>query len=996
MPIHQPIIKRVLALIFILGLSFTLIACGGSSGVPYGSLSDDAYASFGELSVSEKELYDRLRYQSADLLSVMIDSIVFADDIASVEALLKEDTEASEFFNTFLDDVVNEAIFANTGYDTDPEELAELYLTQTDRMKRKVEEFVDNLYLLDPSVDRVALYNAILNLNPKFSGYASLEQVLNRYLLRVAQNYYARNILLENVEDEDHEDYVSEQDVVTYYNANNLDRYDVDAFIVRFINQNEANAALFATSIKSDARGNWYQVPDIRISNPNALGYVDLNDDSAVGYPHVISILETLNLLDKAKADRSQISISEFESYYSRYTISTTRNTGLKDIPLSDALVKAKFVEIYNLLNPAAQVEITTSGDIVGVDSTFETLYTYDDLNTLNASLRSHVYVTLGSEDDQDDENSSNPYSARVQTFGNSRYLAFKLSDDSDSQENILITDPEDEDLKIFDKDNTDALELFNELRLTIIEDKLTSAYVTAQIEERYKDVDIQIFDNVIRTFFKQSYTYEGKDDNKAGNVVATVDGTEILVDDLYALAEERFGLSLSVDMLMNKYLDNQSVYSITDEEREDFNTQFEDVIRQFSADQFASNGFPASMGREQFLLIAFGSSTNEQAVKELYIFPELRKQFLQDYEAHYGEDVFQVITDLAEKQYDLFKSTRVSHLLVYFDNNGDGTPDNPQEYLDTLSTQAVTEIKEGLAELVGDVYDRLGDFKSDSEAFTRISELFNSSGRIERGSNNVPYDLQIELEYAKFRQLGFYLKFENIGSNITNTSNFITGQSVLDPVFYDRAMALHDLIVGDGSASQLELPWIDSYDDYIFNNFDLIDLIDDVQSDFGWHFIMTTSITEAPLAVYSETLDTDNRFTFEQDEVTYTAYNEGVDADVPGSNALTLNQVTYYMIQNLTEAGATLPSEVQTAVNTYLSPVLAIYNNQFMQRELIFNLLAPSITFGDASLSARFDGVRAVNENQLFSYLLSDKAYFDANYDALYGDFLSLLRDEA
>jgi hypothetical protein len=101
-------------------------------------------------------------------------------------------------------------------------------------------------------------------------------------------------------------------------------------------------------------------------------------------------------------------------------------------------------------------------------------------------------------------------------------------------------------------------------------------------------------------------------------------------------------------------------------------------------------------------------------------------------------------------------------------------------------------------------------------------------------------------------------------------------------------------------------------------------------------------------------------------------------------------------MIQNLTEAGATLPSEVQTAVNTYLTPLLNIYNNQFMQRELIFNLLAPGITFRDASLSARLEGVRDVNTNQLFSYLLSDKAYFDANYDALYGDFLSLLRDEA
>jgi hypothetical protein len=995
MPIHQPIIKRVLALIFILGLTLALVACGDSSGVPYGSLTDDAYASFEDISLSEKELYDRLRYQSADLLSVMIDEVVFADDIAAVSALLEEDNETSEFFNTFLDDVVNAAIFANTGYDTDPEELAELYLTQTDRMNRKVEEFVDNLYLLDATVDRLALYNEILSLNPKFSGYAQLDQVLNRYLLRIAQNYYARNILLENVDLEDSDEFVSVQDVVRYYNVNNLDRYDVNAFIVRFINQNEANAALFATSIKSDARGNWYQVPDIRITDPTQPGFVDLNDDSAVGYPHVISILTTLNLLDKAKTDRSQISISEFESYYSRYTISTTRNNGLKDIPLSDALVKAKFVEIYNLLNPAAKVEVSITGDIVGVDSDFSTLYTYEDLDTLNASLRSHAYVTLGSEDNQEDDGASNPYSARVQTFGNSRYLVFKLSDDSASQENILIEDPEDPDLKIFDTDNTEALDLYNELRDKLIEEKLTSDYVTTQIEEKYEDVDVQIFDSIVRTFFKQNYSYNGKDDNKSGNVVATVDRVDILVDDLYARAEERFGLSLSVDMLMNKYLDNQDVYTVTDAELASFNTQFEDVIRQFSADQFATNGFPASIGREQFLLIAFGASTNEQAVKELYVFPELRKQFLQDYEAHYGEGVFQVMTDLAQKQYDLFKSTRVSHLLVYFDNDGDGSPDNPQEYLDTLSPQAVTDIKRGLADLVSDVYDKLGDFKSDAEAFTRLSELFNLSGRIERGSNSVPYDLQIELEYAKYRQLGFYLKFENIGSNITNTSNFITGQSVLDPVFYDRAMFLHDFIVGDGTLPQLELPFIDSYDDYIFNNLDLITLLDDVQSDFGWHFIVTTSITKAPLALYLEESDTEGRYSFVQDDITYTAYNEGVDAEVSGSNALTLNQVTYYMVQNLTEAGATLPPVVQTAVNTYLLPLLNLYKNQFMQRELIFNLLAPGITFKDQTLNTRLAGVRDVNTNQLFSYLLSDKAYFDANYDALYGDFLALLRGE-
>ena len=986
MPTKQPILKRVFALIFILGLTLTLVACDTNSGVPYGSISDETYASFGDLSITEKELYDRLRYQSADILSIMIDETVFKDELLAVRSLLLEDNEEAEFYNEFLDGLVNAAIFNNSGATLDPEDLVKRYEDNPELVERSIEQFVDNLYLIDSNVDRETLFNDILNLNPKFEGYSSLPEVLERYVLRVAQRYYARNILLEGVDDEDSADYVSEQNVVTYYNSNKLNRYDVNAFIVRFINQNEANAALFATAIKSDARGNWYQVPDIRITDTDHDGYIDLEDDSAAGYPHVISILSDLNLLEKALENRDLISTSEFESYYSRYAISTTRTNGLRDVPLEDNAVKVKFVEIYNLLNPATQVEVNVTGDIVGVDSEFTTLLTYDDLTKINTSLRSHVYNTLGSADQQEEDSASKPYSARVQTFGNSRYLVFKLSDDSSTQDDILIDNPEDEKLKIFNPDNEIALELFAELRQEVINARLTNAYVTSKIEALYKDVDIEIFDPIIRTFFAQNYAFSGGNVNKSGNVLATVNDSEILVDDLFAIAEDRFGLSLSVDMLMNKYLDSQTTYIVTDDEYDAFRVQFEDIIRQFSANQFASNGFPASVGREQFLLLAFGASSNEQAIKELYVFPELRKQFLEDYEAHYGEDVYQVFTDLAGLQFDLFKSTRVSHLLVYFDNDGDGNPDNPQEYLDTLSDQAVSEIKTGLAELVGDIYDKLGDFKSNVEAFNTLSELFNSSGRIERGSNTAPYDLQIELEYAKYRQLGFYLKFENIGSNITNTSNFITGQSVLDKVFYDRAMFLHDLIVGDGTENQIELPYIDGYDDYIFNDLDLSTLLDTVQSNFGWHFIMTTAINSAPIAVYSEDDDADGRYEFTLDEITYNVYNED-------SDALTLNQVEYFMIQRLTEAGASLPAVVQTAVNAYLNPLITLYNNQFMQREIIFNLLAEDIVFGNVASTNRLEQIREINISQLHSYLLSDIAYYDANYAALYGTFLSRLR---
>ena len=988
---HNKNIKRVMTLIFILGLTFTLVACGNQNDVPYGSVSDEAYVTFGDVTVTEKELYDKLRFQSADLLSTMIDEVVFAEAMNDVRQLI---SGGDVFYNEFLDETINNAIFQQTDLDA----LDNLLSNNETRLLRSVEQYVDSLYLIDPSVNREALYQDITNMDPMFENYASIPELLDRYILRAGQRYYAYNNLLLEVEDEDSTQFVEESDVVAYYKSNNEGRYDVEVLIVRFINLNEANAALYEVALKSDARGNWYQVPDVRIVDPNNPGFVDLDDTSSEGYQHVIDILTDLDLLDDVLESRSEgenlLSSQEFADYYARYSISTTRTSGASDVALPDSNVKTKFVEIYNLLNPATQIKVNNDGTISGVSTEFNTTYTYDELNSINSTLRSHVYTTLTSEDRQDEENASNPYSSRVQTFGSSRYLIFKLSDDGDSQDGILVDDPdtEDED-EIFSES---ARTLFEELRAEIIDNKLTNSYVTRQVEARYEELTVDIYDPVIRAFFNQTFNYNGSDDNKDGDVVATIKdstdtlpNTDILVDDLFKKLSDRFGVNLSLDIVINKYFESQETYTITNEELEKFQEQFEEIIRQFSANQFVSNGFPASMGREQFLMLAFGVTSNAQAVRELYVYPELRAQYLEDYEAHFS-NIYQAFTDLAALQYNAFKSTRVSHLLVYFDQDGDGSPDNPQEYLDTLDAATVTEIKDGLAELVADIYQQVGDFRSEAEAFTTLAELFNSSGRIERGSNRAPYDLQIELDYAKYRQLGFYLKYENISSAITNKSNFITNSSTLDPVFYNRAIQLHDFIVGDGIEDKIGLPFIDMYDDFTFNALDIASQLDDVQSSFGWHFIVTTSITDAPSAIYKATSDADSRYTFELDGKTYNLYNEGPEND--GSNALTLNQVEYYVRQSLTAEGPSVPSAVSTAITNYLSPVLSRYQNTFMQRELIFRLLEDDLNFASEANNTRFDIIRNINDNQLNEYLLSDVAYFDENYEALFATWFELL----
>lgn len=971
-------LRKLAIFVLIFAGLLTLAACKSGEKTPYGSISDDPYLTIGDITVTEKELYDQLRMQGASVLATMVDETLFADQVADVRTLI---LAGDEDLNKYLDETINSAIHGTS----DLEALETLFTDNPDRFVRNIEQFVDSLYLLDNSVDIAAVKASIQGLASKYEDYASIPLLLDRYILRATQRHYALGLLEEEVLDEDDPSYITEANVVNYYTTNLQGRYDVDALVIRFINLNEANSALYQASIKSDSKGLWYKIPDIRITSGNP-GYVDLNNETPTGYGHVVSILSDLGLLSKLgvdREDRSQLSVADYENYYKRYVISTTRESGMPDEALTAAQVKEEFVNIYNILNPANQVEIAIDGTIVAkAGSAYTSTFTYDDLNKLNASLRNHVYTSLTAEaqmDDINDLSTQKPFSSRVQTFGNFRYLVYKLDDESDTEEGILIDSEDDDTVKVF-ADTPEAQAKYDEAFAKVLESKLTSAYISGKVSKLYEDKELNIFDKVVRTFYEQSYGYEGSTKDKSGDAIATIDGEDILVDDFYAELEKSYGINLALDIASNKLLLASDKYTIADDDMDSYQTQFEDIISQFSADNFASAGFPASMGREKFLLLAFGAKTNAEAINQLYVYPELRQQYIDDIETHYGTEdytVYEKLADLAALQFNNYKAITVSHLLVYFDENGDGTPDNPADYLADLDAASVAQIKAGLVDLVELVYDRVGNYTGHSAGLTAIATEFNNSGRILRGSVTPPYDYQIEQLWAEYRKLGFYLKFENISSQITNTSNFITGSTTLDPVFYNRAMALHQQLteIEDDDA---KFPLLDLYGTVITE-----EALDEVMSDFGWHLILANSMGKTTSAVFSAADDEDGKY--ESADGTLNVYNED-------SETLTASQIEFYIKEQKTDEGVVLPTNVQTAINNYLTPVLTRYNNTFMQRELIFSLVA-DVDFASAQGAARFDTIRAINLRQLDEYLLSAQGVYDQNYANLYGTWFTILR---
>ena len=979
-------IRKFALLVLVAAGVLTLAACNGSEKTPYGDLSDDnVYLTYGDITITEKELYDQLRMQGASTLATMVDEELFKTYINDAETKL---ASGDETLIGYLDDTVNQAIHGSK----ELEDLQDLYDENPELYIRNIERYADSVYLLDNNMVIQDVIDQLLGLaqteeNP-FTGYHTLDFMLDRYTLRVAQRAYSKTILDDEVNDEESDAYIADEDIVSYYKSNKEGQYDVDALVVRFINLNEANAALYQVGLKSDSKGFWYELPDIRILEGNP-GYIDLDSPD---YAHVKDILDDLEITSKLGADlesREMITVQDYEDYYKAYIINTDRTDGFSDVKLLPEGVKVKFIEIYNLLNPAAPIKLDTDGiSIVGDGNDYTTTYTYDDLTDINTSLRSHIYDTLIAEadmEDPDDTADGKPYSSRIQTFGDARYLVFKLDDESENEECILVEDPENPDNDIF-SDSAEALAIKAEMKDELLESKLTDNYVTSKVTELYEEQTLDIFDSIVRVFYDQSYGYEGTEDNKNGDVVAKIGDIEITVEAFYNKLEASYGINLALDMLANKYFEASEDYTVSDADLEDYTEQFENIISQFSSDNFASSGYPASMGRQNFLLTAFGSRSNQEAINNLYVYPDLRQQYLEDYEVHFGnDDIFESLATLAARQYNNFESITVSHLLVYFDQDGDGTPDNPQEYLDTLDAASQTEVINGLIELIDLVYSRIGLYKGMKEGLNAIATDFNNSGRIQIGSAIPPYDYTLESVWAEYRQLGFYLKFEDITSAVTNKSNFVSGSSRLDEVFYDRAMTIHDTLVEMEDDDSL-FPYLDFYDAWVNTSNAITETeLELVKSSFGYHFILANRIGETTTAIYNEADDEEGLYVLADDE-TVNVYN--ID-----SETLTAGQVKYYLLGSLSDEGVELPTNVQTAVTNYLQPVLTVYQGTYMQRELIFSLL-DDVDFTDADADLRLETVREINLRQMHGYMLSENGgVYDTNYEALFGGILDILK---
>lgn len=1002
-------LKKSFIFLLLIIFTITLAACGNSSGVPYGSVNDDIYMSLGDIEITKRQVYDEFRLSSVNSLDALIEEKVFADELGFVKDF------SEEYLELRFERIVNEAIFGTN----DPKIIAEMSEQARARaILRYADSFVitftgedqkgfdhDHIvnYLLTVT-DQVVTDVEAEDFNPDddyFFGYKSENYLVEKYLLNLAKYYYARLVLEGNgddlpgeMNDQDSSVYIGEDALVNYYKNNIRGRFDVNPLIISFSSVLESEQALFKYAIKANSTGQWYKLPNINdpaefteIANSNV-------EDAEIDiYAYAKKLLEEQNI-DFNTTTEIDYRTTEYRRFYNSYSIKALRDQALNDTPENNEVLKY-FLRIYDDLYQTNYTELT--GFTVTLNNSISREQLEEDMKleynsfllSGNTSLRDYIYRTLDPETSTD-EDAALHYSKGVQQLSNKPFLVYLLNDDSTDDVDVL--DETDEDNVVF-QDNDNAQAIRAKALNAVINQRLTSTYINQKTAEKLEDIKIDIYDPIIRESYAFEKEYEGSTGFKNNDVLATVNGEDITVDELFEYLDATVGFTTGLDLIQRKVLRKYYFDQITEEEMNRFQEQFRATLDSFAAGNFESNGFPPSIGKDKFILLAFGAQSVEEAIETTYIQPKLRELYNKDYENHYGEEdnIYQKWAELSALIHDEEVGVTASHLLISIDRDFDDRPDDPNK-LDAADLQAL-ELE--VDKLIDEINFRAKLSSNMNDGLTKVVDSYNDATRYELTYNSLdPYRDDV---WVPFKRLGLELVYQSLGE-INNQTNFPNASGAYDQTFfeyvYNIALELKDdLADRDGDKGGLVPLYGPDRSDFT---------IEKVRTAFGWHLVLFTNISESVSAEVTESDSKTSEFVnpfVSGEDVKLTSENE--------NETLSYEQIMIFIKESEAETGVeSLNSTVQNAITRYFNPVKSMYDNNYHRLELSFRLLEKelggTLTFNNNIMDVKLNNMRRSNINQLFNYAYFDDSLVeDGNiyellinerYAAIYGNWFDIL----
>ena len=503
--------------------------------------------------------------------------------------------------------------------------------------------------------------------------------------------------------------------------------------------------------------------------------------------------------------------------YFGETPIEDVSTTGFNEEntrKLSDTEVLQYYIEMDQYINPFLSTlpSNVTRSDLATLN--FERLnYTFSDMIENGrpelATLANFLFTTLRASDV--------PYSTSARTVGSERVLAYVF----ESTPATLL-----EDLA--------AGSEFEEAFL----DSLISAEGAIQNElASYREsLGFEIHDQDIADAYLQSRRIDAFSENSDRSLIASLDEFTVSMDDFFSYLSRRIGALYSLDLIRNQLLlESDAFEALYGSNRDLFrNTSepmvaFRDQIRQdklaFSNGFYSQFGFsPDRLTWEDFLRAGYGLNSEYEYLLTLAL-TDLRRDFVNERLS------FNNALPYINENQDNYLSLDVKQLLIFVDMDQDFSPDDFDDYYESLSPTDKASVERTIAQFEDLVTEAIDSGLTLEDVLT----AFNNGLRSEDPEADDYSD------WAQFKNQGFYIIFENLSAQ--NSLTFESSRSFVRP-FLDGLVDFYQ---------RYQLP----------ENNDQDELLNDrlIRTQFGLHMILgepgpafekpSHTLTEADIASY-------------------------------------------------------------------------------------------------------------------------------------------------
>jgi hypothetical protein len=447
----------------------------------------------------------------------------------------------------------------------------------------------------------------------------------------------------------------------------------------------------------------------------------------------------------------------------------------LDNTPMTDREIVEAFIGLYNTANSYRHPDYPESTLLINLDDEYKVeddkiVFELDNLDLLHytrSELRSldSQLETLFNDQLENYEEGKNFYTKTIYTYaqGSKHVLAMKIL-----------------------KEDIPTLEAVKaEIREKLLDQKLTSTYISKKLAELRASNNLVIYDSYLEaSYIDTAKGYEidhPKTKKMNDDLVAKTDVKEYDADSLFAAMSAGYGIPLTAFKIeFLRFITNpkfNKIYSLKDKQILDQKTY--DIIKQNIADEkaalergdYANYGFDKDYGWINFIKTTYGVN-NEEELFEFQLFTKVKES----HAASLGE-IPSVDSEIAsfylrhmnKTVADYFNVKGIQLLIAALDENGSETAhENWSTNQDQLAKELYEEVLVYLATELEDFTGNDAELASFYESkLKEVESAYRKAPRFKAGEPQVSSEIYTfkNIQVSKYKTAGLTLAFQNLGT---------------------------------------------------------------------------------------------------------------------------------------------------------------------------------------------------------------------------------------